>query len=440
MKKLYLFIIGLLLSSTGLSQSCLPEGIGFNDQAEIDNFQVNYPGCTEIEGNVEIEGDNILNLDGLSVLTSIGGQLYITNNDLLGNIIGLASLTSVGGSLLISSNPNLASLGGLESLSVVSGDVFISSNSVLADISAIGNINPENVAELWITSNVSLATCDNPFICNYLSNPAGTVNIKSNAPGCNNPPEIADECGIVLGCLPNGNYNFFTQADIDNFQFNYPGCIELSGEVTINGNDIVSLSGLDMVNSVNGSLKVFNNPQMTSLAGLGSIILINGPLSIIGNSILNDISALSYIDTSSISFLGITNNPLLSECDIVAVCDYLSGPYGSSHHNIAGNDDGCKNRDEVLQACLAGVGEIMDDKDQVRISPNPSSTQITIETPGTTSKFQLSIFNLNSQELIRRQITEPTTVIDIGDLPGGVYFVRMRGERSVGVEKFIKID
>ena len=33
---------------------CLPEGITFSTQAEIDNFQTNYPGCTEIEGDVVI--------------------------------------------------------------------------------------------------------------------------------------------------------------------------------------------------------------------------------------------------------------------------------------------------------------------------------------------------------------------------------------------------
>ncbi|RLD23011.1 MAG: hypothetical protein DRI54_07895, partial [Bacteroidetes bacterium] len=47
-----------------ISQTCLPEGITFSTQAEIDNFQTNYPGCTEISGVVTIKGNNITNLDG----------------------------------------------------------------------------------------------------------------------------------------------------------------------------------------------------------------------------------------------------------------------------------------------------------------------------------------------------------------------------------------
>lgn len=55
--------------------SCLPEGIIFSNQAQIDNFNSNYPDCTEIKGGVLIEGNDISNLDGLSIVTSIGGYL-----------------------------------------------------------------------------------------------------------------------------------------------------------------------------------------------------------------------------------------------------------------------------------------------------------------------------------------------------------------------------
>lgn len=60
---------------TQCSQACLPQGITFSTQEQIDNFQTNYPDCTEIEGDVIIEGDEITNLDGLNVLNLIGGFL-----------------------------------------------------------------------------------------------------------------------------------------------------------------------------------------------------------------------------------------------------------------------------------------------------------------------------------------------------------------------------
>lgn len=76
MKKLILSaILFLLFSYTLEAQSCLPEGITFSTQAHIDSFQTLYPNCTEIEGDVLIEGDDITNLDSLNVITSVGGNL-----------------------------------------------------------------------------------------------------------------------------------------------------------------------------------------------------------------------------------------------------------------------------------------------------------------------------------------------------------------------------
>jgi hypothetical protein len=440
MKKTLLIFTCIFLPFASYPQSCLPSGIDFNFQSEIDNFQANYPGCTEIEGNVEIDGNNIQNLNGLSVLTSIGGYLYISNNDSLVDITGLASLASVGGSLLISSNPVLASFNGLQSLSVVEEDVFISNNPLLSDISALGSIIAANVMELRISGNSSLAICDNPFICNYLSNPPDKVNIYNNSPGCNNPPEIAEECGITIPCLPFGNYNFFTQEEIDDFQVHYPDCNTLAGVVKISGSDISNLEGLIAVDSINGSAEIHNNPLLTSLSGLDSLVLIDGTITIVGNTILTDISALNDLDTSVISFLGINNNPMLSECNIQSFCDYLFGPFGSSHYNIVGNDDGCKNRDEVLLACTVGFEDAEDKGASFQLSPNPATTLITISVVEKSSQFLISIFNSNGQEVLRKTSEESSTVVDISNLNPGIYFVRLAGEKSVGVEKFVKLD
>ena len=78
MKKLISILIAVhcsLFTVHIISQPCLPEGITFTTQAQIDSFQINHPGCTEIEGNVEIKGDNITNLSGLNVLRNIGTKL-----------------------------------------------------------------------------------------------------------------------------------------------------------------------------------------------------------------------------------------------------------------------------------------------------------------------------------------------------------------------------
>ena len=46
--------------------------------------------------------------------------------------------------------------------------------------------------------------------------------------------------------------------------------------------------------------------------------------------------------------------------------------------------------------------------------------------------------NLNGQELIIQQISEPKTEIDISNLPCGVYFVQLTNQGMIKVGKIIK--
>jgi hypothetical protein len=78
MKKLALLIILVIISrGSVLAQSCLPGMNYFSNQAQIDSFPINYPGCTVIEGDVYIGGEDITNLDGFNVLTSIESNLSV---------------------------------------------------------------------------------------------------------------------------------------------------------------------------------------------------------------------------------------------------------------------------------------------------------------------------------------------------------------------------
>lgn len=120
--------------------------------------QINYPNCTEIEGTVKIAGNDITNLNGLSVLTTIGGSLSI-------------------GLEWGSGNPSLTSLTGLD------------------------NIEESTITDLYIHNNDSLSECEVQSICKYLSAPSGVVMISENAIGCNSPEEVQDSCETHSGLI-----------------------------------------------------------------------------------------------------------------------------------------------------------------------------------------------------------------------------------------------
>ncbi len=138
---------------------CFPDGIIFSTQDEIDNFPSNFPNCNEIEGSLEIEGDDITNLDSLIVLTSIDGELTIENNPLLNSLIGLDS------------------------------------------------ISPGSISNLKITNNTLLATCDVKSVCDYLAGPNPTVEINNNALGCDSQTEVESACWNSVSEID--SYNVF---------------------------------------------------------------------------------------------------------------------------------------------------------------------------------------------------------------------------------------
>lgn len=85
MKKisLLIFVIFLSFSFSGYAQCGAPLGISLTSQAAVDNYSVNYPGCTTVIGYLSIGGDNISNLNGLSQITVVTGSVAIQSNLLL---------------------------------------------------------------------------------------------------------------------------------------------------------------------------------------------------------------------------------------------------------------------------------------------------------------------------------------------------------------------
>src|SRR5690606_13278398 len=126
-------------SFTTLSQ-CPAGNVSLTSQAQIDAFAINYPNCTQISGSLYISSPDIVNLNGLSNLTSVGGFLLIESNSNLTNLNGLSNLTSVGENLDIYNNLSLTNLDGLSNLTSVGGYLSIAYNSSLTSLNGLNNL------------------------------------------------------------------------------------------------------------------------------------------------------------------------------------------------------------------------------------------------------------------------------------------------------------
>lgn len=100
---------------------------------------------------------------------------------------------------------------------------------------------------------------------------------------------------------------FGSQAQVDNFATNHPGCTEFTS-VTIRGPDIVDLSPLSPITNVSAGLWIYDNNLLESLKGLSGIRFIK-KLTIRDNDLLTDLTGLSaFVEAESVDIL---DNPKL---------------------------------------------------------------------------------------------------------------------------------
>ena len=179
-------------------------------------------------------------------------------------------------------------------------------------------------------------------------------------------------------CLPEG-IEITSQSQIDSFAINYPNCTEIEGYVAIIGENITSLNGLNVIESVNGSfaiwgcsglldltgieslshvggwLQIGHNVSLTNLTSLSGLSTIGGALQIIGNDSLTSLFGLENIEEDSIDHLSIFWNQSLTTCDIENICSYLTS--STSIISIYDNAIGCNSQEEIEEACSISLAE-----------------------------------------------------------------------------------
>jgi hypothetical protein len=137
-------------------QNCLPDGILFNSQEQIDSFPIFYPTCNKILGQIIIQetfSGDITNLNGLSNLTSTGSTLWIKNNSELSDISGLENISSIGGFFECTNNDGVTDFNSLSNLSSIALGLYIEDNGALTSLDGLENITSLSQFGMSITNN-----------------------------------------------------------------------------------------------------------------------------------------------------------------------------------------------------------------------------------------------------------------------------------------------
>ncbi|MFM9948741.1 MAG: T9SS type A sorting domain-containing protein [Saprospiraceae bacterium] len=345
-------------------QSCLPEGIVFSTQSQLDNFAINYPGCIEIEGNVAIFGNSIINLNGLSSISSIGGYLTISGPSIT-SLAGLENLTDIGGNFLIGSvdvavgGTSLVDLAGLSSLNSVNGDIFILNNNELENLNGLNNFTAfqgsinikdnEQLSSLEGLSNLtllggSLTIHNNDALTNLqglenLSSTGGRIFIRDN-------DALADFSGLQNISYIGGDLDIYKNAITSLSALGNLNAI--GGNFFLEDNSaLASLAGLEQLSAISGYLLIRNNTHLSNLLPLSALYEIGTFLLIENNPALTSLEGLNHAVVEDLVW--IKGNPLLSDCAVFTVCHQLLTQ--ADNVIIENNAPSCNTIAEVEFAC-----------------------------------------------------------------------------------------
>ena len=128
---------------------------------------------------------------------------------------------------------------------------------------------------------------------------------------------------------PGSALTLSSQAEVDNFASDYPGCFLLPVSLTISGSDITNLNGLSVLNEfdnsfANPSLTIESNPVLTNLTGLSGLSFIPGGLTIFDNGTLANLNGLNNITSIGFS-LNVESNTQLTSLGALSGVNSIGG-------------------------------------------------------------------------------------------------------------------
>lgn len=213
-------------------------------------------------------------------------------------LTGLNNLREINGNLIVRLNRDLTNLSGLNNLTRISGELNIQSNGQLVNLSGLNRLTYIG-SQAMILSNPGMTSLTG---LNSLTTINGTFYLKKN-------PSLA------------------------------------------------SVSDLGQLRTINGDLSISENPSLTSLDGLNRLGSLGttaprAQLELNENPRLSDISSLSALDFSKLTYLQITKCPSLTTSgrsnQPSALCSYLQN---AGRARIYGNGAGFDSLESVRQQC-----------------------------------------------------------------------------------------
>lgn len=317
-------------------------------QSQIDSFPILFPTCTQINV-LQVDGENanpaITNLNGLAAVTHVADRLIIRNTSLT-DLSQLSSLTHVDtltlrNNLLLTSTslsnltelnsidfrnqPMLSSIAGLTDHITSTGDIEIDTSALtsLAGLAGLTTINGSlNIRRSPIPSLADLN--------NHLTS-VGYINLEGNPQMTTvGLTSLTHMDGLIL-------WEDTALVSLGNITGNLTNGDNV-GSVFFFHTKLANLNGMEGVTHILNTF-IAQNHQMTSLHGFHNLAGdIPYGLSVVDNENINDLSALSGIQTVLYGGLEVTASSLTSLSDLVNITEVGGAVRFNNNPNLTSLD------------------------------------------------------------------------------------------------------
>lgn len=393
----------------------IPKGLGISTCRKLKDIDVlnnlKSVGQTVTLRNVVLNFDR----EFLGNLSSIGGDLLITDNELSGDL-SFKALETIGESLEIQRTTGqdpffnfekLSSVGewlrlsynttdfrmAFDSLLSVGLDVEISFNQNLGEVSGFNNLL-EHSRNIDFVGNDSLKTV---MGFNALQIIEGDLNFR-----------MSDVLEEVSG--------FSNLLEVEQLRIN--SCNALS-----------CLRGFNALSTITEYLEI-DFTQLEDLNDFANLKSIAGVLEIRDCKVLENIDSLANVDIKEVGSLRIRSNNILKMCSVESICNYLRNDWGE--HDIKFNDEGCDDKFEILENCAPST-KVEDWNVGTNIFPNPTSNVLKSQT---LLSGNYSIVSSSGKQVDRGILQRQE--INVSHLEVGLYFLIISKGNKSRYHRFIK--
>lgn len=450
MRKLFTILFFLNLPGLFFAQACLPSGIILTTQTQVDNFVLAFPDCTTIEGSVTIlyaEQDPIVELNGLSNITSIEGNLDISGHLLIDSLQGLENLQRITGNLRLHHNENLADLSVFNQIDTLGG-LEIAFNPALEKLNGF-NLLPSIQGNLRIESNATLAEIRG---FDQLVSVGQNIRILEN-------PQLTSIEGfsalVEIGQNLDISHNKSLLAVEDFEQLQWVG----DSLQWANNDSLLALPAMPALDSIFGSLILTGLPMVEEfsfpnlayidyqliLSDLPIVAQLDGLASLqhlrqwflLDLAMLSSIEGLAQVEPAFMQSLAIEDCPVLSACAIESVCTFLDLEIGQS--SFANNGATCNEEQDILDLCFPLTTQ-EPFAANLHFFPNPNRGYLYWKGEGSATLQSLKIYDaIGRLILAEEQVTAP---VRLPELPNGPLWLTAILEDQIFVQKiqFLTMD